>query len=67
MLFKENKAYKFYEQVKQEAYKITWLGKKELVTSTIIVVVAVFVFSIICLVLDYAIHSIMQILLSIGK
>ncbi len=66
-MFKENRAYKFYEQVKQEAYKITWLSKKELVTSTVIVVVAVFVFSIICLVLDYTIHGIMQVLLGIGK
>ncbi|HJD56766.1 MAG: preprotein translocase subunit SecE [Rickettsia endosymbiont of Culicoides impunctatus] len=66
-MLKENRVYKFYEQVKQEVYKIVWLGKKELITSTIIVVVAVFIFSIICLVLDYGIHSIMQVLLNIGK
>lgn len=66
-MLKENRVYKFYEQVKQEVYKIVWLGKKELITSTLIVVVAVFIFSIICLVLDYAIHSIMQVLLNIGK
>ncbi|MCC8417289.1 MAG: preprotein translocase subunit SecE [Rickettsia endosymbiont of Bryobia graminum] len=66
-MLKENKVYKFYEQVKQEAYKIVWLSKKELITSTVIVVVAVFIFSMICLVLDYSIHSIMQILLNIGK
>ncbi|WP_375326429.1 preprotein translocase subunit SecE [Candidatus Tisiphia endosymbiont of Nemotelus uliginosus] len=66
-MLKENKLYKFYEQVKQEAHKIIWLNKKELVTSTVIVVVAVFIFSLICLVLDYSIHAIMQILLNIGK
>lgn len=66
-MLKENRVYKFYEQVKQEVYKIVWLGKKELITSTLIVVVAVFIFSIICLVLDYSIHSIMQVLLNIGK
>lgn len=66
-MLKENRAYKFYEQVKQEVYKIVWLGKKELITSTTIVVLAVFVFSIICLVLDYGIHSIMQVLVNIGK
>ncbi|WP_250312028.1 preprotein translocase subunit SecE [Rickettsia endosymbiont of Oedothorax gibbosus] len=66
-MLKENRVYKFYEQVKQEVHKIVWLGKKELITSTIIVVVAVFIFSIICLVLDYGIHSIMQLLLNIGK
>ncbi|MFU7500934.1 MAG: preprotein translocase subunit SecE [Candidatus Tisiphia sp.] len=66
-MLKENRVYKFYEQVKQEVYKIVWLGKKELITSTLIVVVAVFIFSIICLALDYGIHSIMQVLLNIGK
>lgn len=66
-MLKENKIYKFYEQVKQEAYKIVWLSKKELVTSTIIVFVAVFIFSIICLLLDYTIHGVMQLLLNIGK
>ncbi len=66
-MLNENRVYKFYEQVKQEVYKIVWLGKKELITSTLIVVVAVFIFSIICLVLDYGIHSIMQVLLNIGK
>lgn len=66
-MLKENRVYKFYEQVKQEVYKIVWLGKKELITSTLIVEVAVFIFSIICLVLDYGIHSIMQVLLNIGK
>lgn len=66
-MLKENRVYKFYEQVKQEVYKIVWLGKKELITSTLIVVMAVFIFSIICLVLDYGIHSIMQVLLNIGK
>ncbi len=66
-MLKENRVYKFFEQVKQEAYKIVWLSRKELITSTAIVVVAVFIFSIICLILDYTIHSIIQILLNIGK
>jgi len=67
MMLKENKIYKFFEQVKQEAYKIIWPNKKELVTSTIIVVLAVFIFSIICLILDYSIHNIVQFLLNIGN
>lgn len=66
-MLKENKIYRFYEQVKQEAYKIFWPNKKELVTSTVIVVVAVFIFSIICLILDYSIHNIVQFLLNIGN
>jgi preprotein translocase subunit SecE len=66
-MLKENRIYKFYEQVRQEAYKVTWPNKKELITSTGVVIGAVFIFSIICLVLDYGIHSIIQILLNIGK
>ncbi|MFY9589434.1 preprotein translocase subunit SecE [Rickettsia endosymbiont of Halotydeus destructor] len=66
-MFKENKIYKFFEQVKQETYKVVWPTKKELIASTSIVVVAVFIFSLICLVLDYGIHNIIQILLNIGK
>ncbi|WP_341791469.1 preprotein translocase subunit SecE [Rickettsia endosymbiont of Gonocerus acuteangulatus] len=66
-MFKEYKIYKFFEQVKQEAYKVVWPTKKELTASTLVVIVAVFVFSLICLVLDYGIHNIMQILLNIGK
>ena len=61
------KVFKFYEQVKQETLKIIWPNKKELITETIIVVVAVFVFSIVCLVLDYGIHSVVQVLLNVGK
>ncbi len=66
-MLKENRIYKFFEQVKQEAYKVTWPNKKELTTSTGVVIAAVFAFSLICLVLDYGIHSIIQILLNIGK
>lgn len=66
-MLKENKIYKFYEQVKQEATKVVWPQKRELVTSTAIVMIAVFVFSIVFLVLDYSIHSIVQVLLNIGK
>ena len=66
-MIKENKYYKFLEQVKQEAYKVTWPNKKELITSTIIVIITVFIFSILCLLLDYGIHGIVQFILNIGK
>jgi len=66
-MLKETKVYKFYEQVKQEANKVVWPKNKELTTSTVIVMVAVLVFSIIFLVLDYSIHNIVQVLLNIGK
>ena len=66
-MLKETKIYKFYEQVKQEAIKVVWPQKRELVTSTAVVMIAVLVFSIVFLVLDYSIHSIVQVLLNIGK
>ncbi len=66
-MLKKNIVYKFYRQVKQEVYKIAWLSKKELITSTIIVIVSVFVFSTVCLLLDYGIHNIIQVLLNVGK
>ncbi len=64
-MLRENKFYKFYEQVKQESYKVIWPDKKEVMTSTGIVMLVVFVFSIICLVLDYSIHTMIRLLLNI--
>lgn len=64
---KKTKVYKFFDQVKQEAKKVVWPERKELMTSVLIVVVAVFLFSLASLVLDYGIHNIIRFLLSIGK
>ena len=66
-MYKNLKAYKFFDQVRQEAKKVIWPAKKELVTSTSIVVVAVLLFSLVSLVLDYGIHNLIQFLLNIGK
>ena len=66
-MFKNLKAYKFFDQVKQEAKKVIWPLKKELITSASVVVVAVFIFSLVSLVLDYGIHNLVQFLLNIGK
>ncbi|WPY00445.1 Protein translocase subunit SecE [Candidatus Trichorickettsia mobilis] len=66
-MLKDNKIIKFYEQVKQEAYKVVWPNKKELITSTSIIVVAVLICSVICMILDYGIHGLVRILLNIGK
>jgi preprotein translocase subunit SecE len=65
-MLKETKIYKFYEQVRQEANKVIWPTKKELTTSTGIVIIAVSVFSLVCLILDYGIHALVQLMLSIG-
>ncbi len=66
-MLRDNKIYKFYQQVKQEASRVVWPDRKELTTSTIVVVIAVLIFSVIFLVLDYGIHNIVQLLLQIGK
>ncbi|MBA2628954.1 MAG: preprotein translocase subunit SecE [Rickettsiaceae bacterium] len=66
-MFKNLKVYKFFDQVKQEAKKVIWPVKKELITSASVVVVAVFIFSLVSLVLDYGIHNLVQFLLNIGK
>jgi len=65
-MLRENKFYKFYEQVKQESCKVVWPDKKEVMTSTGVVMLVVFIFSIICLILDYGIHTVMRLLLSIS-
>jgi preprotein translocase subunit SecE len=66
-MLKSTKVYKFYEQVRQEAYKVVWPNKKELMVSTAVVMGAVFVCSLVCLVLDYSLHGIVQYLLAIGR
>jgi preprotein translocase subunit SecE len=65
MILREVK--KFYEQVKQEAYKVAWPNRKELSTSTGVVLVSVMAFSLVCLFVDYGIHSAVQLLLNIGR
>lgn len=66
-MLRKLKVYKFATQVKQEAKKVVWPEKKELITSASIVIVAVFVFSLVSLVLDYGIHNLVRFLLNIGK
>lgn len=66
-MLKNTRLYKFYDQVKQEAGRITWPTKKEVMTSTMMVMASVAIFSLCCLVVDFAIHHIVQFVLSIGK
>lgn len=66
-MLKSSKVYRFYEEVKQEVLKIVWPQKKELISSTVVVIVTVCVFSVIFLLLDYGIHSVMHFLLTLGK
>lgn len=64
---RQTNIYKFFEQVRQEAKKVVWPQKKELVTSVVVVLIAVCLFSLACLVLDYGIHNLVKFLLNIGK
>ncbi len=64
---KQTKLYKFFDQVRQEAKKVIWPERKELVTSVIVVVIAVCLFSVASLILDYGIHNLIRFLLNIGK
>ena len=64
---KKTNIFKFYDQVKQEAKKVSWPSRKELTTSVVVVVIAVFIFSLVSLALDYGIHNLVQFLLNIGK
>ena len=61
------KPLKFFDQIKQETKKVTWPEKKELIASVSIVVVAVLLFSLASLILDYGIHNSVRFLLNIGK
>lgn len=65
IMLRENKAFRFYEQVKQEVYKVTWPDKRDLIVSTGIVIATVFFCGLICLMLDYIIHNLIQMLLNI--
>ena len=66
-MLKNIKLYKFYEQVKQEVGKVSWPSRKEVVTSTAIVLASVVVFSLCCLFVDFCIHKFVQLMLNIGK
>ena len=64
---KQTTLYRFFDQVRQEAKKVVWPERRELISSVIVVVIAVGIFSLISLILDYGIHNIIRFLLNIGK
>lgn len=66
-MLKDNKIYKFFGQVKQEAKKISWPTKKELYVSLVIVIIAVLLFSIVVVLVDYFAHNFVHFLLNFGK
>ena len=58
---------KFYVEVLQEFHKIVWPKKNELISTTIVVIVAVLLFSFLFLTIDYIVHYIIKIILKMGK
>lgn len=66
-MLKKIKAYRFFDQVKQEAKKVVWPEKKELMTSALVVILAVLVFSLVTMLFDYGVHGLIGFLLNIGR
>lgn len=60
------KALRFVNEVKQEVSKITWLSKKEVLTSTLMVVVVVAICSLVFVAADYIIYHIIQFIVNLG-
>jgi preprotein translocase subunit SecE len=53
----------FIKQVRQEAQKVTWSTKKETITSTIVVLVMIFIASIFFLIVDSVILKLTQLVM----
>jgi preprotein translocase subunit SecE len=58
---------KFYVEVLQEFSKIVWPKKNELISTTLVVIFAVLLFSFLFLTIDYIVHYVIKIILKIGK
>ena len=56
---------KFIKQVKQEASKVTWPDRKETTTSTIMVLIMVFIAALFFLFADWVISSVIKMVLGI--
>lgn len=66
-MLKVKRVIEFCKQVKSEAMKVVWVDIREVWMSVLVILVAVGLFSILCVMLDYGIHNIVQLLLNIGK
>ena len=57
---------KFFREVKQEVAKVTWLSRKEVLTSTAMVVLVVAIFSLLFVITDYVIYHVIQFVVNLG-
>jgi preprotein translocase subunit SecE len=60
------KVLKFFNDVRQELSKVTWLSRKEALTSTVMVVVVVGIFSLVFAAADYIIYHAVRFLVNLG-
>lgn len=61
-----DEAKEFFSQVKKEVFRVTWPSRKEAVTSSITVFIAVAVASVFFVLVDMLIYKFVQFLLSYG-
>ncbi|MCK5556237.1 MAG: preprotein translocase subunit SecE [Alphaproteobacteria bacterium] len=57
---------RFLHETKQEALKVTWPGRKETVTTTIVVFIMIFIMSMILLLADGVISIAVKFILGLG-
>lgn len=57
----------FAREVKQETQKVTWPTRKEVVTTTIVVFVMIFIMSMLLLFADWVISSSVKFILTLGS
>ena len=57
---------KFVQEVKQEAFKVTWPTRKETLQGTLMVVAMAIIASLFFLLVDQILKSLLQIVLNIG-
>jgi len=56
----------FLRETQQEALKVTWPGRKETVTTTIVVFIMIFIMSMILMMADGAISVVVKFILGLG-
>ena len=60
------KLFLFIEQVKQEMLKVTWPARREVISSAVMVLIAVFISACFFFLIDSISHNVVQFLLKIG-
>ena len=56
---------KYFKEVKSEFKKITWPARKELIASTVVVIIAIFIIAFLLGIFDFSLSRVMSILLQV--